>query len=176
MKISKIVLILIFALLLVSCKDAEGSSFDFTLRYNVKGSNMVSSFNDTLIIDTVEGPKTIEFILSNEDREKIKDKFLELEIMNEDYTFLKNEHLKVKPYEENELIVEIDKEEFRIEWTTNNIPPFRINVTSGSTEAVEGYEEDFEKFKRLLELKNFIINIVEESEEFKMLPPQRGYQ
>ena len=176
MKKNKIVLILVLALLLVSCKDKDERNFDFTLRYNVGGSSLVSSFNNTAKVDTVEGPKVIEFILTKGEKEKIKEKFLELEIMNEDYTFLKKEYMQVTPCEKNDLIVELGDEKFHIEWSTNNIPPFSLDVTTGSIKPSEGYEEEFDKLNKLLELKKYILNIVEESEEYQKLPPLRGYQ
>ncbi len=174
MKTIRLITLLLLSMILVSCE--EETNFNFTLKYNVEGSNVISSFNNSIKINTVNGPKIIEYIFSDEEKKKIMQTFIDLKIMEEDYTFLKKSYLQVTPCEKNELIVELGDIEFNISWTTNNIPPFTLDPTTGSITPKEGYEEVFSKYKKLVDMKELIIKIAEASEEYKKLPPQMGYQ
>jgi hypothetical protein len=65
-------------------------SINFSLRYSVDGNDFVSTFDNTLKVDTVAGIKTIDFKFTKKDLERIKNKIIELEIMDTDFREMSN--------------------------------------------------------------------------------------
>lgn len=63
--------------LLTACADSEEKSdFEFSLTYNVNGYDKISTYDNKFRLDTIEGLIEIDLILSQEDKESIKEKYL----------------------------------------------------------------------------------------------------
>lgn len=160
-------------------KSEEIDSFDFSLRYNVNGDDKISTFDNICIVHTVEGIKEFQLELSKRHKTEILSKMKELNILDEDYSFIGKEYIYVTPCANYELVIKFNSEERIIKWTTNNIPPFSIEFDDeGDARMVAeaGYRGEFEKVKSLLDIKTFIVNILGEYEEFKSLPEHIRYQ
>lgn len=48
--------------------DQGESDFEFSLRYNVDVKDFISTFDNQLMVDTVDGIKTIELLLTKDEK------------------------------------------------------------------------------------------------------------
>lgn len=163
----------------INDRNTVDDSFNFSLRYNVNGDDMISTFDNTCTVHTVDGMEKIQLELSHADKVKILDKIKELNILNEDYSFLEKKYFIITPCGKYELVVEINSEKYTINWTSNNMPPFSVDVTEeGETTLLvdDEYKEDYDRLKRLFDLKTFIVNTLYEYSNVKALPEHIWYQ
>lgn len=145
--------------------------FNFSLTYNVDGKDYVSTFDNTLRKDTVAGLKTIDFEFSKNDLNKIKDKIVELEIMEGDFKKLPHSGLIISPNGIYKLKIEMNGETKLLYWETGNSNPRPSEVLN----AEDRYDGVYGRVYKLFDLKDFIIEIIEEYEEYQKLPPHNLY-
>lgn len=148
----------------------EDENFNFSLQYSVGGKDMISTFDNTLTQDTVEGLITIDFELSKSDMKRIKEKIESLRIMEDDFRGMPNSGLIISPSSKCTLKIELDGETKEIYWTSSNANP--VLPVVGEKIKVE---EPYERAHRLFELKGFIIDIIMEYDELKTLPAHKMY-
>ena len=72
-----IILYLVFGnIFLTSCSkvsESESSNFNFSLEFNVNGDDILSTFDDSFRVHTIEGYKTINLILRDDDLKTVED-------------------------------------------------------------------------------------------------------
>lgn len=170
----KIILGILTVVLIVGtyafCSNQEKDNFNFSLQYSVDGRDIISTFNNTLTQDTVEGMITIDFELSKSDIKRIKEKIESLRIMEDDFRGLPNSGLVISPSSKCTLKIELDGEIKEIYWTSSNANPV-LPVVGEEIEV----EEPYERAHRLFELKGFIIDIIMKYDELKTLPAHKVY-
>ena len=165
-------IILIAALALVACfttvtgcdeQESEESNFNLEFKYGVMAGNILDTFKGTYTKDMVTDPPiTVELSLSEEEKETIYQKMVEIDFFN--YP--------------DEFTVDVPPDEFIGIMTPYNSYYFKVEYNSQIKEL--WWEDEItnpdEKADKLRELVLLIRNIVESKEEYKALPePTSGY-
>lgn len=163
-KVVSLIGVLVLAILMF-INGSKDDDFDFILQYNVDGKDVISTFDDTLTQDTIEGIMTIDFELSKADMKKIKEAVEALGIMEKDFKNLPSSNIKLSPSGKYMLKIQMDGETKVIHWTTANANP--VIDLDGSRKSDE---EPYERAGKLFRLKNLIIDIIMEYEELQALP------
>jgi len=182
---------LVFILLII---NNESESFNFSLKYGVDGKNFVSTNDKTLKADTVEGIKTIDFEFTQKDLERIRDKIIELEIMEIDFREMPRSDVSISTVGIYTMDIELNEKTKTIYWTTNNasfnidyeiLGKLKVDNENGIINEVtlvelkeaeeKRYDGENGRVNRLFDLKNFIIEIINEYDEYKELPAAPMY-
>jgi hypothetical protein len=178
--LKKIVYVLVFVatvLVIVSCGETPNNGdFNFTMSYNVEGRDYISTIDNKFIVDTVEGQKEINFIFSGNDKALIKQKIIDSSILKENYRFLKNTYAMVTPCEVCKLDIQIDGKKHSFKWTSENMMPFSFDMVSNKVIVEEKYKDDYEKLRKLYEIKGYIIDLIYKYPEVKALPEHQMYE
>lgn len=189
-----LVLGVVLTLTLLMLPNRDTNKFDFSLRYNVDGKDFVSTFENLLTQDTVEGIKTVDFKFKQKDLKKIKDKIDELGIMDEDFNGLPRSDFNHNTIGLYRLKIRLNGQTKSIFWTSSNVRmnmDFEVIEEIGSDEddktvnkvtlikvkndEDDRYEGEYGRANKLFELKNFIIDIIYDYEEFKEIPQHKLY-
>ncbi len=193
-KITAIFIILFCIVIGFLSLNNESEPFDFSLKYGVDGKNFVSTTDKTLKADTVEGIKTIDFEFTQKDLRRIRDRIIELEIMEIDFREMPRSNISISTVGIYTIDIEINGKSKTIYWTTNNASfNFDFN-TVGKVKVdnedvvideviqvelketnMERYEGKYGRAERLFDLKNFILDIIKEYDEYKELPAAPMY-
>lgn len=168
-KITVMLVIISIIVVYLLIPNNKSESFNFSLRYGVDGRNFVSTTSRLLDADTVEGQRSVDFEFTEDDLKRIKDKVIELEIMEIDFREMPKSDVTLSIKGIYKLDIELDGETKSIYWTTENAY-FESPLTLENENDEERYEGDFGKAKRLFDLKNFILMIIKEYDEYKELP------
>ena len=168
-KVVGLIGVLVLAILMF-INGSKDDDFDFILQYNVDGKDVISTFDNTLTQDTIEGIMTIDFELSKADMKKIKEAVEALGIMEEDFKNLPSSNIKLSPSGKYMLKIQMDGETKVIHWVTSNANP--IIDLDGSRKSDE---ELYERASKLFRLKNLIVDIIKEYEELEALPAHKLY-
>jgi hypothetical protein len=140
--------------------------FNFSLRYNIDGKDFISTFDQTLTQDTVEGMMTIDFKLTKSDMKKIKNKIVALGIIEEDFRGLPVSLVNLSTVGKYDLKISLNGEIKNIHWTSKNAR-FVIGIEQ---ENEDKYIGEYARVNKLFELKRFIYEIIITYDEFKNLP------
>jgi len=155
--------------------NSMNTDLGFSLRYSVAGKDYISTFDKTLTVDTVAGMKTIEFELTKEDLKRIEDKIEELGIMDEDFSNLPSSGLDIGHNGVYELKIELGDQTKYAYWTTANSSG-KIGIPIDMNKVQEDkFKGEFARVNKLFALKNFIVEIIMEYEEYKALPAHTMY-
>lgn len=172
----------------------ESESFNFSLKYGVDGKNFVSTTDKTLKVDTVEGIKVINFEFTKNDLKRIEEKIIELEVLEIDFRKMPRSDFEISTLGIYTLNIELNGKTKTIYWTTNN-SSFNINyevvgkikvdnengiineITQVNLKEAEEkrYDGEYGRAKRLFDLKNFILEIIKEYDNYKELPAAPMY-
>jgi|LGVF01.2.fsa_nt_gb hypothetical protein len=150
-------------------------TFNFSLRYNVDGKDFISTFDEQLTVDTVHGIKVIDFKLKNSDLNKIKNKMIELDIFEGDFTKLRRSGVTLSVNGIYELGFEYNGVTRSIYWTTGNTNPVIIVDDLENVSEEDRYKGEYGQVNKLFDLKTFILEIIKEYDEYKALPPHKMY-
>lgn len=152
--------------------NENNDNFDFSLRYSVDGKDFISTIDNTLKIDTVSGVKIIDFELTKEDLKRIQDKIQELEIIETDFQNMPFSGVTFSNLGIYELHLQVGEKTKTIYWTTENTSPvLSASIKNGNTR----YSGEYGRVYRLFDLKDFIVEIIEEYDEYIRLPAHRMY-
>jgi|LGVF01.2.fsa_nt_gb hypothetical protein len=174
----KIVVVLLIITFIVTIgftimSDEKTDNFDFSLRYSVDGNDFVSTFDHTLKVDTVAGIKITDFEFTEKDLERIKSKIIELGITETDFSEMPNSGLIIFPMGIYTLDLKYDGQTKSIYWTTQNASPI---LSESIKNKKTRYDGEYGRVYRLFDLKDFIVEIIKEYDEYKELPAHRMYQ
>ncbi len=150
-------------------------TFNFSLRYNVDGRDYISTFDEQLTVDTVDGIKVIDFKLKNSDLKKIKNKMIELDIFEGDFTKLRRSGVTLSVNGIYDLGFEYNGVTKSIYWTTGNANLIIIVDDLKNASEEDRYEGEYGQVNKLFDLKTFIVEIIYEYDEYKALPPHKMY-
>jgi hypothetical protein len=158
-------LILIVALLIVSCSDSgtspENRDFDLKFSYGIDAKNVINTFQNTYTKDLIlDGTATVTFILSHYEIQQISAKMLEINFYNYPDTFVVATDSIVGVMT---LYVTCDYE----------VKRKSIFKRLHWDDFILGMIEDSAAIK-LRELNELIRNIIESKPEYLQLPPVRG--
>lgn len=187
-------LLLISSFYLVILNNREVSDFDFSLKYNVEGKDFVSTFDHSLVQDTVDGMVRIDFEFKKEDLEKIKSKIEELEIMVDDFSGLPSSETTYYPMSEYHLQINLGGEIKNIRWSSRNANIDNaldvlgkididdeeslfdeITLVELESKDHKSYEGAYGRVNKLFDLKTYIIEIIKEYDQYKELPAHKMY-
>lgn len=135
------------------------SDFDFSIQFGVQKKNEINTFEGTVTKDLiVDGTATTELILTEEEMKDIYEKMLEINIM-EPKEFIpepiNGTVCMQEPYGEDKWKIIINGETL-------------THLISGK------YCEPTKDGKQLIELKNYVFNIINSKDEYKSLPESNG--
>ncbi|SDM90552.1 hypothetical protein SAMN05518871_102529 [Psychrobacillus sp. OK028] len=133
--------------------------FDFYIQFGVQKKNEVNTFKDTVTKDLIaDGIATTELILTEEEMKNIYEKMQEINIVEtKEFTPepINGTVCMQEPYEEDVWKIMINGESF-------------THVISGK------YCEPTNEAKQLVELRNYVLNIIKSKDEYKSLPVSNG--
>ena len=135
------------------------SDFDFSIQFGVQKKNEIDTFKSTVTKDLiVEGTATTELILTEEEMKDIYNKMREINIVEtKEFTpkALFGTVCTMEPYEEDEWKILINGETI-------------THLISGE------YCEPTNDAKQLIELRNYVFNIIKSKGEYQSLPEAKG--
>ena len=135
--------------------DSSRNPVNLIFRFGVTGNNELNTFHGTFTKDLIlDGTVTARLILTTEELEQIQQKIIETDFFNIPETFPLKNPLTMPDYSYY-LMVNNGTATKAVTWGTNS-------QIDSSTEA------------RLNQLADFIINIISEKPELKLLPPANG--
>lgn len=138
-------------------KEMPGT-FDFMVRfgYGTVNKNEINTFQDTVTKDLImNGTATAQITLSKEEMRSIYIKMREINIMGEKELGAANQTCERVPYSEDIWEVNINGETKTLTWT-------------------DRYCAQTSDMEQLLELRDFVEQIVKTKEEYKKLPESEG--
>ncbi|QOR64783.1 hypothetical protein IM538_13040 [Cytobacillus suaedae] len=159
----KLILFLSLILVLIGCSKGSNvemnpvmpEDFEFSLTYGTYGKQKIDTFNDLVIKDlVVDGVIEAKITLSNEDMNKIYEGMRSINIMAELDLKRENECMS-EPPTFTEWTIQMNSETKTIHYQT--------------------YCEYPTDILKLIELQEYIHNIVIEKPEYKELPASNGY-
>ena len=135
------------------------SDFDFSIQFGVQKKNEINTFEGTVTKDLIaDGTATTELILTEEEMKDIYEKMQEINIAEtKEFTPepINGTVCMQKPYEEDVWKIIIDDETI--------------------TQLISGeYCEPTNDAKQLIELRNYVFNIIKSKGEYKSLPESKG--
>lgn len=135
------------------------SDFDFSIQFGVQKKNEINTFEGTVTKDLIaDGTATTELILTEEEMKEIYEKMLEINIVEpKEFTPepINGTDCMQKPYGEDKWKIIINGETL--------------------THSISGkYCEPTNDGKQLIELKNYVFNIIKSKGEYKSLPESNG--
>ena len=164
--------LLLFSVVLVGCQDETSatppnmpenmpSDFNFSIQFGIQKKNEINTFKGTVTKDlVVDGTTTTKLILTEEEMKDIYKKMKEMNITEtKEFTpkTLFGKRCTLEPYGEDEWEIKMNGETIS-------------HYISGE------YCEPTNDAKQLLELRNYVFNIVKSKDEYKSLPePNGGY-
>jgi len=135
------------------------SDFDFSIQFGVQKKNEINTFEETVTKDLIaDGTATTELILTEEEMKDIYEKMQEINIVEtKEFTPepVKGTVCIRRPYE-------IDRWEIIINGET------LTHLISGE------YCEPTNDTKQLIDLRNYVFNIIKSKDEYKSLPESNG--
>ncbi|QUG41219.1 hypothetical protein KD050_18360 [Psychrobacillus sp. INOP01] len=135
------------------------SDFDFSIQFGVQKKNEISTFEGTVTKDLIaDGTATTEFILTEEEMKDIYEKMLEINIAEKkEFTPepINGTTCMAEPHGEDEWKIIINGETIRHLFS-------------------EEYCEPTNDAKQLIELRNYVFNIIKTKSEYKSLPESKG--
>ncbi len=191
MKIYKIhkylFLIIMILTLLIGCnKNTDQLDFDFSFQFNVNGEDIVSTFDNTFRVHTIQGFKKISLTLSDSDKVKVKEYIINSNLVNEVHKVKEvkgDKRVYINPSATYILKYRYNEVENEIRWNTSyilsNIDFKDKNSDSVSIGVFKDGPVDKEKAdiaSKLVELEKLIKDIVYSYEEVIELPEHIGYQ
>lgn len=181
-KLHKLIFLFLMSLIILSgCgKNTEKDDFNFSFEYNVNGDDMISTYDNTFRVNTVEGVKTINLRLSDSDKIKVKEFLVNNDLINKEFSLAGKKLVREEPCEYCTLKYTYNGVENEIGWSSNEIASL-LSELSDDTKS-ENIEED-EKFKenreiamKLVEFEKLIEDIVYSYDEVKKLPQHVLYE
>ena len=135
--------------------DSSGNSVNIIFKFGTGAINELNTFHGTFTKDLIiDGIVTARLILSHDELEQIQQKIIEAEFFNVPETFPLKSPLTMPDYSYY-LMVNNRTATKAVTWGTNS-------QIDSSTEA------------RLNQLADFIINMISDKPELKLLPPANG--
>jgi hypothetical protein len=122
--------------------------------------NLISTFDNILVNDTLEGPKSVELSFSRDEIRLIKMKFDDLEIAKTDFDFLTEVYLNVSTISSSYIIIQDGNESYTYAWKTNNVPIGGFDIENNMPLPIEGYETEYESFMKLLKFEDYVEQII----------------
>ena len=173
---NRILLIIVVIAILSGC--AKSDEFNFSLSYGIRSLDKVSTYDNSLIVDTIDGAKKITFHFTDDELTVIKNFIEDNGIMDESYEDIPN-YINVSPNGEFNLTITYNGQEKVIYWDTGMVMSVSsleiLSVEECNVLPKEGYESEFEKLQILTELEQMIEDMIYEKEEVKTLPQHRKY-
>lgn len=160
-------------ILLVGCTETPDESFDFSLRYGCENGDWISTYDNELIVETVEGRLTVDFKFTPEELLQIKEKIDSLGLLELEFKGFPKTDLIIHPLATYNFKITLDDQVYRYYWTTNNYPEFDMKQPGVIDET---FQESYNKIKVADELVEFINAIIINSETYKKLPKHVMYQ
>ena len=156
--VSAFVILGVYLLLITARPNAiEDADFNITFRYGVEGKNELNTFEGTYRKDMViDPPITVYLSLSKEEKERIYQKMNDTNFFDYPGYFPQRQDRFVTPNGVYRLKVEYDSKIKEVSWDDNSL------------------FEDENIEKGLNEIKGLIIEIIEDKEEYKIIPTPRA--
>ncbi len=154
-----VVIILGAYLLLITAQPPaiEDTDFNITFRYGVGAKNELNTFEGTYKKDMVIDPSiTVDLSLTKEEKERIYQKMNDTNFFDYPDYFPQRQDRFVTPNGEYHLKVEYNSKIKEVSWDDNSL------------------FEDENIEKGLNEIKGLIIEIIEDKEEYKIIPTPRA--
>lgn len=156
-------LFFIMALLVTGCNEKENnmpeempSDFDFLIQFGVQSKNEINSFENIVIKDLiVEGTASTEISFTEEEIKKLYQKMREINIMEPKELMPEKTNCMQTPYEE-------DKWKIKLNGETQTL--YRNGEYCKTTDDAQ----------QLIELRNYIFDLVKSKDEYKKLPEAEG--
>ena len=152
--------LLISLITVLTLLNNEKINFNFKISHKYMNENLISTFDDILVIDTQEGSKSVELTFTKDEIRLIKKKFDDLDIAKTDFEFLKKEYLNVSTISSSYIVVQDGDAMYTYSWKTNNVPIGGLDIENNKTLPIEGFEEEFERFMKLLEFEDYVEKII----------------
>ncbi|NJD53862.1 MAG: hypothetical protein FIB07_13460 [Candidatus Methanoperedens sp.] len=131
--------------------------FNITFRYGVEGKNELNTFKGTYMKDMVIDPSiTVNLSLTKEEKQRIYQKMNDTNFFDYPGYFPQRQDRFVTPNSVYRLKVEYDSKIKEVSWDDNSL------------------FEDENIEKGLNEIKGLIIEIIEDKEEYKIIPTPRA--
>ena len=170
--------IVVSGLIFIEQKLRSEDKFEFSLEFSVNGEDKISTFDNSFRVHTVEGIKTINLELTEEEKDNIKNFIKDKRIIKEN-GFVGNKSSKgldISLHRERcTFTYVLNDKENTIRWTSGSIGPFEYDFNEGKSITLKGNENNLKKVKNLFELRDFIEHIIYEHEETKDLPEHIMY-
>ena len=155
--------VFIMALLVTGCNEKENnmpeempSDFDFLVQFGVQSKNEINTFDNIVIKDLIaEGTASTEISFTKEEMKKIYQKMREINIMEPKELIPEKINCMQTPYGEDKWKVKLNGETQTLYWNGE-------------------YCETTDDAKQLIELRNYILDIVKSKDEYKKLPEAKG--
>ncbi|MFJ7973689.1 hypothetical protein [Psychrobacillus sp. NPDC096389] len=138
------------------------SDFDFSIQFGIQKKNEINTFEGTVTKDLItDGTASTELILTEEEMKDIYGKMKEINIT-------KTKEFTPKPIN-GSVCMQVPYEEDRWKIIING--EVITHLVSGE------YCEPTNDANQLIELRNYVFNIIKSKDEYKLLPePQGGYE
>jgi hypothetical protein len=165
MRFVSILIVIIIIVLFTGCASNKGynmpkvmpDDFAFSVRFGVGSKNVIDSYNGTVTKDLIlAGTAEANVTFTNEEMLSIYEKMKTMNVL-EPKDFNDDMNCRVTPYGEDIWKIRINGEEKTIQWS---------GKYCGKTEDA----------KQFIDLRNFVLDIVKEKNEYKELAePKGGY-
>ncbi len=179
----------------MSCSSSDvQENFKFSLSYSVENTNLISSIDNIVILDTIEGSIEKPLVFKDDEITLIRDEFLRLGLKDIDYDFLLATHHHIQPNMISKIRVICDDENYEFTWSSNSMP-YTIemkddedveldesnsavirSIDSFIKVPIKGYEDKIEDYYKMISFNDFILSIVEEKGVKDDFPPLHRYE
>ena len=168
-------IIILGLILCIKNKEQSPDEFEFSLVFSANGDDMISTFDNSFRVNTVEGFKVVQLELTEEEKDKIKRFIIDRRITKEKGFVGNSKGFHVDPCEKCTFTYVLNGKENTISWTSESFGPYSYSVTERKVVPLKGNEENYKKVMNLFELRELIEEIIYQHEETNGLPGHALY-
>jgi len=162
----------IFLYLSLDKTDEKEAPFNFSMAYHVGGTDFVSTFDGVLTHYTQQGPVSKAFDFTQEDLDTIETRIKDLGLMEDDFGPIGDPYIFISPMSKYDLTIELDGQTKNFQWTGGHL----YSLKEDEEKTAEEKKNDA-ALKRLMDLHDLILNLIEDYDVYKQMPPHmEGYQ